>query len=176
MGSKMTKIVLIGGPSCGKSTLIEMLSRKGYNTIPEVAKDLILKRGLINPRDKQKYSQLQDEIALEQTRRENILYNEDTTFLDRGIHDNIAYCEKYLGLIPDLTKKLISEHKGYDRIFFLERLPFVKKNFRIENDESEAIELHNRILKVYQNLGYNLEKIPALPKEERLNYLLERVK
>lgn len=173
---EMTKIVLIGGPSSGKSTLINMLAEKGYNTIPEVAKDLILSKGGITPEDKLAYENFQNEIAVEQLRREKELYSGDLTFFDRGIYDGIVYSEKFLGHIPRLAKKLIDSHTGYDRIFALARLPFLREGFRVEKDDVEAQELHERIVDVYRSRGYDLEFIPVLPREERLNYLLERIK
>jgi len=172
----MTKIVLIGGPSSGKSTLIKMLGEKGFPIIPEAAKDLILARGGISPNNREDYIKFQLEVVEKQVRNENQFYRGETTFLDRGIYDNLVYCNKYLGFVPTEVEKLISEHHRYDRVFLLDRLPFVKENFRIENDEAEAKELHERVVSTYENFGYNLERIPVLPREERLNYLFGRVK
>jgi len=176
----MTKIVLIGGPSSGKTTLLNKLKERGFNIIPETAKDLIDLRRMqgekVDPKDIPKYSILQNDITLEQIRREREMYHGELTFLDRGIYDNLAYCSKFLGFIPDITQKLIGEHLGYDRIFVLDRLPFIKEDFRVENSDEEASEIHKRIMQVYQNKGYKLERIPVLPIEERVNYLLEKVK
>ncbi len=173
----MTKIVLTSGPSSGKSTLVRLLSEKGFAIIPEVAEDLLRERGLVDRENKLEYTKLQNDIATEQVRRENEIYFGGLTFLDRGIYDGIAYCEKHLGFIPEIVKKLLDEHKGYDKVFLLEKLPFVKESYRIEKDEEEQIEMHNRIIRIYENLGYKLERIPVLESaDKRLEYLLERVK
>ncbi len=172
----MAKIVLTGGPSSGKTSLIEELSSMGHSVIPEVAKDLILKIGNLDPRDKVSYAKFQEDVALEQIRREEELYKGQITFLDRGLYDGIAYSQKYLGFVPEALSASARNHSGYERIFVLDRLPFVKENFRIENGEAEAAELHHRIVKVYSNYYKNLERVPVLPIKDRLNYVLEKLK
>ena len=170
----MTKVVLIGGPCSGKSTIINMLKHKGYDVVPEVAKDVFLSMGLPDPSNQDWYASLQNIIAMEQIKRESQFNNSKLTFLDRGIYDIIAYCQKDLGFVPDTAKKIIDNHPGYDLVFLLDQLPFVKESYRVEKNHQEAALLHAMVYDVYKTLGYDIIKIPILPPKQRLDYLLRR--
>src|SRR5690606_34816123 len=89
----MTKIILTGGPSSGKTTIINSLLEKGYSVVSEVAKDIIEKEGLVDPNNKKKYEELQNKIAHLQIKREKNLEGKVINFLDRGVYDGIVYCE-----------------------------------------------------------------------------------
>jgi predicted ATPase len=41
MNSKIKKYVLTGGPGTGKTTVLEILSLRGYNIISETAREII---------------------------------------------------------------------------------------------------------------------------------------
>lgn len=170
----MARVVLIGGPSSGKTSTIERIAAVGYAVVPEVAKDLILARGGLDPRNKSDYRLFQEEVVREQMRRESAFSGD--CFLDRGIYDGVAYSLKNLGDIPDFLRQAISCHKGYDAIFSLDMLPFKKEIFRIEQDEQEAHDMHLRVIDVYQKYGFRVIPVPVMSVQERVNYILGRLK
>lgn len=177
----MKKIVLVGGPSSGKSTLIGMLAERGYDVVREAAKDLILERGGVDAQDRDEYIRFQCDVFDEQVRREEKRNKEKgignkggVCFCDRGVYDNIAYCEKDLGYVPEILGEKLKGHGGYDGVFVLDRLPFSKEGFRLEDSEEEAAELHERIVGAYEGLGYDVERIPVMGRVERLEFLLGR--
>lgn len=171
----MSKIVLIGGPSSGKSTLVEMMGNNGFNIISEVAKDIIAKTGIINPQNKAQYAEFQDKIIQEQMKREEQIKEDEITILDRGIYDTLAYSERYLGFVSEKIQRIVNSHETYDRVFLLDRLPFVKADFRIEQDDLEAEGLHERVREIYIRRGHRLENIPVMSKDKRLKYLMEKI-
>ena len=114
---KTQKIALIGGPSSGKTTLINALKSDGYYCMEEISRQITLdaqEKGI-------------DQLFLEDpllfseklllgrrnqfTEAESI--NQDLVFFDRGLPDVVAYLD-YLGnSYPKSFKTICSEHK-YD--------------------------------------------------------------
>ena len=94
-------------------------------------------------------------------------------FFDRAISDSIAYYQ-IAGL--DLSEVLKFCQKGrYRKIFLFEQLPFDQDYARIE--DGKTIKKLNKLLKEsYENLGYEVIEIPAMPVEERLKKILSEIK
>ena len=95
--SNMNKeiVVLIGGPSSGKTTLIEALKEKGHTCYPEVSREVI--REAQEQGIEQLFLEkplLFSELLLEGRKRQfKEALNEEANivFLDRGIPDVLAY-------------------------------------------------------------------------------------
>ncbi|MDH3353268.1 MAG: ATP-binding protein [Nanoarchaeota archaeon] len=164
------KIVLIGGPSSGKSTLIGELGKRGYNVMNEVAREVIGERAHIEATP--------DEI----TTRQGLIYVRQVEaekcagliFLDRGVLDIVAYSNHLLGYTPFEVVD-----PKYDRICSLERLPFVDDGLRVESGDEEAQMIHEKILDVYREYNYSLLSIPVIKSgsleesvSKRADYLL----
>lgn len=174
MEKEKRKIVLIGGPSSGKTTLIKELEKRGYNVIHEVARSVIEKRLHIPA--------IRPEIEI----RQRLIYEKQLqeeegcsglTFLDRGTLDGISYSEHLLGHVPFEVSA-----SDYQMIFNLERLPFVDDGLRVESGDEEAQILHEKILKIYREHGYELVYVPvfdASTMEEsvsrRVEYILSKI-
>ena len=100
--SNMNKeiVVLIGGPSSGKTTLIEALKEKGHTCYPEVSREVI--REAQEQGIEQLFLEkplLFSELLLEGRKRQfKEALNEEASivFLDRGIPDVLAYMH-YIG-------------------------------------------------------------------------------
>ncbi|MFH1802393.1 MAG: ATP-binding protein [archaeon] len=144
-------IVISGGPCSGKSTLISELKMRGFEVREEVAREVISKEG-------GSFLELEEKIALEQARRE--IEAEGTVFFDRSLVDVIAYCKLKLS--------------KYHKVFFLDRLPFEDDGLRIEKNEAEAEAAHKMLEETYRELGFEIEKVPAMPLKERTDFILER--
>jgi predicted ATPase len=162
------KVVITGGPSSGKSDLVERLSERGYKTITETARELI-KKGM-NPR---KVFSFQLELAKIQLEKEKE-YSGDLTFFDRSAHDGLFYTMNGLGYVPKEIASLCSNVR-YDVIFFLDLLPFKKDGERIEENQEEAQIVHNGLRDTYIRLGYNIKRVPVLPIEQRVNFVLKKL-
>lgn len=173
---KTQKIILTGGPSTGKSTIIKELEKRGYPVIHEVARKIIQSRANYAP-TKQEWKTRQSLIYQEQLKEESKYQNEKIVFLDRGSPDIIAYSKYHLG---ETSSKFKTSH--YDKIFLLERLPFENDGLRIESGETEAQEVHDIIHSTYKELGYNPTPVPVFPSkniqasiETRTNFILSKL-
>jgi len=74
------KIVLTGGPCCGKTTLIQELRKRGHRVLNEVARE-VLAEGKYGKNNN--YHLLQESIFSRQIEKEAKL--EGLVFLDRGL-------------------------------------------------------------------------------------------
>jgi len=164
------KVVLAGGPCCGKTTIIKELKKRGHNIIDEAAREILAENVKIS------YEEIQKRIFKRQLEKE-IDTSEKTSglvFLDRGHIDGIAYCQIKLGYIPEPLKSFDFRNQ-YDLIFILDLLPFKKDGLRIEKDETEAKMIHHAIISAYKSFGYQVKFIPVMPIEARINYLLKNI-
>ena len=176
---KTQKIALIGGPSSGKTTLINALKSDGYYCMEEISRQITLdaqEKGI-------------DQLFLEDpllfseklllgrrnqfTEAESI--NQDLVFFDRGLPDVVAYLD-YLGnSYPKSFKTICSEHK-YDYIFILKpwKAIYEQDNERYETFE-QAIEIHKFLLKSYLEFGYTIQDTPFGTVKERINFIINHL-
>lgn len=169
---KSRKIVLTGGPSCGKSTSIENLRQRGFSVLEEIAREMIEKRGGF-PEGEKEIEYFQGTLFNEQLKRESKL-NGEIIFLDRGLGDSPAYTQHLLGYIPEKMANYDLAGR-YDQIFILDRLPFVDDGLRMESGDEEAQRIHDLIIQSYRDAGYNLTTVPIMGVEERTKFILSKV-
>jgi len=164
------KIVLAGGPCCGKTTLINELKKRGYEIIDESAREILAENIKIE------YAEIQKKIFLRQLEKEARAKEKikDLIFLDRGYIDGVAYCQLKLGYIPEPLKSFDFRNQ-YDIIFILDLLPFEKDGLRVEKDEDEARTVHEAIVSAYKSFGYDVVVVPVMPIEKRVEFILGRV-
>jgi len=156
--------VLTGGASCGKTSVIEHLKEKGFNVLAETAKEVLREF------PDWSYKKKQVEIFRRQTERENALGEEDV-FMDRSVID----CQIYSKILLDRVPVKIKVKRRYDKIFILDRLPFVKNDVRIESDEEEAQKIHNALVEEYRSLGYKPVFVPVMNVDERVGFILDKI-
>ncbi len=171
----MELIVLTGGPCSGKSSLISTFEKRGFPVVREVARDILAKRGK-RPVTREELFALQYEIGERQMLEEEkarIKYSEkETVFLDRGLPDLLAYYHILLNFVHLQVDDRMKNR--YKKVFFLDRLPFVNDGLRSE-DDNKANDLHNSLSRHYKLAGYSPIRVPALPINERADFVLSHV-
>lgn len=168
--------VITGGPSTGKTTVINMLAEKGYQTTIEHARhyiDTMLIEGHTVEEIRNNIRQFQLGVLDMQIEQEKAIRPEDLVFLDRAIPDAMAY---YQFLMLDYDEKLLTAVKNtsYKKIFILDRLPFSKDYARAEDEEDQKI-IHQLIIDVYTSLGFPIVTVPVLPPVERVEFILNNI-
>jgi predicted ATPase len=167
--------VITGAPSCGKTTLLNLLSKNGYRTVPEIARsymesEVVKGRSIAeihaDPAD------LQRRIIALQLGVESELPAEDLIFLDGAVPSSLAWYRLF-GLDPN---QILSEcfHHRYASVFILDQLPLHQDGLRFQ-DEALIGFLDQQLTQNYHDLGYNVIKVPVLPPEERFAFVLERL-
>lgn len=168
--------VITGGPSTGKTTTVNLLRDRGYNTTIEHARHYIDTMRLEGQSTKEIVSnkrKFQLGILDMQLEQEASLMPNEMVFLDRAIPDALAYY-RFLGLEVDdiLTKALGSVN--YKKIFMLDRLELVKDYARLEN-EQDQIRIHKLICEVYRELRFPMLHVPVLKPNLRVDYILQNL-
>jgi predicted ATPase len=167
--------VITGAPCSGKTTLIDLLATRGYQTAPEAGR-IYLEREIAKGRTLEEIraddssvapiiNQLQCEI-------EDALPHDQAIFLDRSIADCLSF-SRLVGLDPnDNLPKCFQHH--YTSVFLLDRLPYQQDNVRKEGDAASAF-LDESLFQDYRALGYDVVRVPVLPPNDRLAFILQRL-
>ncbi|OJW41004.1 MAG: hypothetical protein BGO56_04715 [Sphingobacteriales bacterium 48-107] len=168
--------VITGGPCTGKTTVVELLAKRGYVTIAEQARHYIdtqkIKGRTVEELRSNK-EQFQLEILNLQIREESTLDVNKVAFLDRALPDAMAYYE-FLGLKYDDRLIAMCKKFCYQKVFVLDRLPLINDYARLE-DEQEQIRIHNLIIEVYNRFPCPVVQVPVLPREERIDFILQNL-
>jgi predicted ATPase len=167
--------VITGAPSCGKTTLINQLADKGFQTVPEAA-HLYIEREMALGRSINEIlsnrADLQRILIDMQLGIEHELQASDVTFLDRAIPDCITF-NRFVGLNPN---EFLVEcfHHRYASVFILDPLPYQENGVRDDN-ATIADHLDEWLARDYSALGYRVVRVPVLAPQERLAFVLKRL-
>lgn len=168
--------VITGGPSTGKTTVINLLHKRGYQTTIEHARHYIdtqKNNGKTVEEIRENKRKFQLGVLDMQIEQEKSLSPKDIVFLDRAIPDDLAY---YQFLELDYDKELIEaiNNVSYKKIFILDRLPLVNDYARTEDKTAQKI-IHSLITKIYESLPFPVIHVPVLSPEARVDYILENL-
>ena len=166
--------VITGAPCCGKTTLIDLLADKGFQTVPEVGRQYVegeMARGRALD-EIIRAATTQRAIEEMQLKAERGLRATDVVFLDRGLPDCLSW-DRLSGLNPN---EVLAEcfHHRYASVFILDPLPFQENGAR-DDDAAEVGYLDEWLARDYSALGYRVVRVPVLSPQERLAFVLERL-
>ena len=164
--------VITGGACCGKTTLIDLLAEKGYQTLPEIPRQYIeceLAKGRTLD---EIFASADDERAMKdwQRRAEDGLRAGEVAFLDRAMPDFLWFWRLH-GLDPN---EIVEEclHHRYASVFILDLLPLELDGARIE-DKTFTVHFDECLVRDYTALGYDVIRVPVLPPKDRVEFVLE---
>lgn len=165
--------VITGGPSSGKTTIVNQLKKLGFSSTPEAARVLIdigIGNGLSIQEIRRDEVQFNQSILCVQMAMENILLPDHFCFHDRGTPDSLAYI-RLSGGDESIARKFAMKRK-YNKIFLLDLLPFEKDYARTE-DSYKAKQIEQLIYETYEELNYEVMPVPILTIDERVNFILD---
>ena len=181
------KIVITGGPSTGKTSLIDAMQNAGYFCYPEVIRQMTLdekNRGALTNYKTNPIASVLDPLdfntkileARLKHYQESLNQNEALVFFDRGMPDVLAYMEFYDQLIPKEFTTIV-KHNTYDQIFLLPMWHsiFVQDGERFDSFE-DALKINKCLLHTYRQLGYNVVELPKASVAERIQFIFQNVK
>ena len=170
------KIVLIGGPGTGKTSVLNELIKRNYYCFPEISREVTLKakeKGIdqLFLTEPLLFSKLLLE-GREQQFIEAHKSDKNLVFFDRGIPDVHAYMNYFKTEFPaDFLEK--STQCKYTKIFHFSPWEEIHTtdNERYETFE-EAKTIDGFLLKAYTDLDYKITTIPFGNIEERTNFII----
>ena len=184
---KSKKIVITGGPSTGKTVIIQQLEAFGYTCFHEIVRSMTLEakeKGnpdsfVSNPlafvKDPFEFNQRILSGRMEQYSK-SVNMNIPYVFFDRGIPDVLAYMDYFDQSYTRDFEEACTTNR-YDKVVILppwEKI-YVSDNERLESFE-EAIEIYDHLKRTYMRYDYEPVLIPTGTVEERISFLLNEVK
>ncbi len=174
------RILLIGGPSTGKTSLLRFLEDLGHPCLEEISREvtskaqqegidqLFLEKPLL-------FSELLRDARIAQY-HEAATFDTDIVFIDRGIPDTVAYMDYVNQKYPDSFKEACKRYT-YDSVFFL---PVWEAIHTTDNERYEtfdqAREIEKYLLDTYARYGYNPVEIPKVSIDQRADFILNKLK
>lgn len=174
---KPKKIVLTGGPSTGKTTVIEQIKAMGFSCLHEISRDVTLEARnegisqlfLTQPllfSDRLLAGRIEQFKTAERIERGQV-------FLDRGIPDIVAYLQGTDIAYGENYTKACTDN-CYDVVFIFPPWKEIhaNDNERYE-DFDEAKRIHQLLDKTYKKFGYTPLIVPQGTVLERTNFILK---
>ena len=177
---------LTGGPSSGKTSIINELEKRGEAVVQEAATDWIISKiesGILEPWKEESF--VLDILRLQLEREEPWLSREGKVFVDRGIFDIYAFAmalglagTKTLARVNNILNQIdLNQH--YKAIFFIlphsEDFSILQTEVRRENDQ-EAAKLEVAAYAIYCR-HENFIVVPGgISPAERVDFILKKMK
>lgn len=180
------RIVITGGPSVGKTALIESLQRQDYFCYPEIIRDFtsaetaskdvkaLKSNPIVFAEDSLDFNK-----RLLEGRKEQFYHSqgqeEAFIFFDRGIPDVLAYMDFFNQTIPKEFTETCQALR-YNHIFILPPWKdiFTEDESRFETFE-EGSKLYLQLLESYQGLGYEPIVVPRNTIDNRVAFVLSTI-
>ncbi len=178
MRSDNLKIVISGGPGSGKTTIIEMLKKKGYVCYEEFSR-MIIQEGKQKGLENYFFSEPEafSEVLFqgrkkhfEEAHQKVKIKNNPFIFFDRGIHDTYAYLNA-VNQGNSFWKERVMAYR-YDVVFLLppwENI-YVQDEERMESFKEAAL-FYSYIESVYKESKTKIIEVPKASPEERTTFI-----
>lgn len=177
----MERIIITGGPCCGKTTLLSKLQERlpEATYLEEAAERIILEERSLeetgqNYQGKFPWNQpgpfQHRVIDLTLELEAKAAHQSNLTFQDRSLIDNIAYAR--LSNLKDVEERArrLGREANYDLAIFCEPFPYQATEVRHEDPEF-ATKIHTEILLAYREEGIPTLILPATSSTERADQI-----
>jgi predicted ATPase len=166
------RIAITGLTYSGKSTTIEALKSRGYQTTPEAAR-IIIERELKKESDCLPWKNIQkfqNEVSNLQYSLEDT-FSKGVVFSDRSLIDGHAHSIVDNIIVPEVVMR--HSRDRYSLVFFLEQIPNYRKD-SVRSEDTEKLErLETQFEQSYKHFGYSPIFVPVMDPGERADFILD---
>ncbi len=181
------KIVITGGPSTGKTAVIEVLQQEGYPCKEEVIRAMTLAKKeaddnlvfesnpIVSVDDPAAFNQMILQARIEQY-KSSLDTSEELIFFDRGIPDVLAYMDCFNQEYDESYKEACTLSR-YDFVFLMPpwKEIHINDSGRFESFE-ESLRINDCLANSYRSFGYDVQIVPKDTISNRVDYLLNYIK
>lgn len=167
--------VITGGPGSGKTTMLEVLQKRNYTIVPEIARQIIMEQTAMEGnalpwKDRILYQQMMLDRSLESYKTHEA-YSGILLF-DRSIVDALCYAA-IIGVQSTPRNIHIANVYRYNRKVFI--LPPWKEIYTTDAERKqtweEAVYTYELMVKTYVQYNYQLIEVPMLPPKDRADFV-----
>ena len=176
----LERIVITGGPSTGKTSIIEIIEREGVFCFSEISREITLEarqQGIpqLFVSDPLLFSERIMDGRIRQFQAASEV-DRPIVFYDRGIPDVVAYMDCFGQSYGEHFVESCKNYR-YDHVFLLPPWKEIHEsdNERYENFE-EAERIHTFLEKAYSTYGYKIINVPKETVEGRVTFILNKLK
>ena len=172
------RIVLAGGPSTGKTSVLNELKKLGFVCYDEAARDILSDYSSKGSSFKLDPIKISREILSKRDNDYNdasrISCKNDIIFYDRGVHEITAYL-RFINQSNDYWEELLKNYK-YDMVFIFPSWKeiYTKDDNRIEEYE-EAMKISPFIYQIYDESSILSIEVPNISVKERVEFILNNI-
>lgn len=169
---------ITGGNASGKTTLVTILAKRGYNVVPEAARMLIdqaVAKGVTSAELRTDEAKFQEDVVRLKAELEQQTDPRLLTFFDRGMHDVLAYDRYYGRVEPQWVIEIVAK-AHYKRVFILDTLPQYEADYSRTEDAEFAKKIAEFQHQAYADYGMEPIRVPVLATAEaRADFVLKIV-
>ena len=165
------RFIITGGPSTGKSSIIEYLQKLGHLCFQEISREIIQKQNILTSAKNFDF-----EYTVFKERKKQYLAAKKLHFYDRSMIDGLAYMKLQKKPIPQQILTELRAHPYESKVFITPTWEDIyhQDTERLESFE-EATAIDKSLRKTYQSFGYELVEIPFSTVEERVKFILSQI-
>lgn len=167
--------VLTGGPGSGKTSVLQALAARGFDTMPEAGRAVIRDQAAIGGAlpwaDRALFAEQM--LAWDMRSHAEAAGRSRPVFFDRGIPDLIGYLTLCGLPVPAHLERAAARFRYHARVFAFPYWPAIfTRDAERRQSPQEAEATFRAVTDAYRACGYELVAVPKLTIDERADFIL----
>lgn len=173
-------VVVTGGPGAGKSTLVDALEREGFARSCEAGRGIIQDQVAIGGRalpwaDVERFAEMM--LCWELRSYRDFAGRPEPVFFDRGVPDVVGYLRLEGRPVPEHVHRAAETFRYDRRVFVAPPWPGIyARDAERKQSLDEAERTYASMVATYTEYGYDLVELPRAPVEDRVRFVVDRLR